>query len=149
SKSWVHQPVPYSGPITADYVVVGEAPTQGDNRSGEPFSSHAGRLFRRLLGEADLLPTDDSPTFPVPMFTYTVACWPGDRVGATELAACRGHLDNQLELAGTPYVLLVGSTALSAFRPDLSLMRANGWAFVRDGIGYVPVLSPGFLQRQP
>ena len=44
-----------SGPVPADYAIIGEAPGYDDERLGQPFVGNSGQELNRMLGDAGLL----------------------------------------------------------------------------------------------
>lgn len=134
-RDGARQPVPWRGPQRPSrepqrpsFAVVGEAPGPDEDRRGEPFVGRAGRALRALILNADL-------DYHQVAFVNAVCCYPADETVKTrfrpphhdELLACRKNLLDQLEALGTDFVLLVGATALSTWRPDLRLKEAHGY----------------------
>ncbi len=108
-----------NGPRDVDVLAVGEAPGAGDpeverwrggNYTGMAYTSrHSGRRVRRLfeaLGYGDR-------TF----YTNAVKCFPADGEGsnreptAEELAACRSHLEAEVETVAPEVVVATGKHA--------------------------------------
>lgn len=139
-KRWVTAPVPFAGPIPADFMVIGEAPGRREDREGMPFVGPAGQLLRAMLEDAGL---DASRGF----FCNTVSCWPDGTPDEVAVKACRKHLDRQMAVAGTPFVLLTGNVPLVSFRPDLRVGAVAGTAFVRGGRVFMPVHHPAWVLR--
>lgn len=50
----------------------------------------------------------------------------GTRPGKDALAACHGHVADQLWAANTNYVLLIGGTGKDLWRPDLTMQQVQG-----------------------
>lgn len=151
-RAGVKRPTPMTH-ITGrvDFVVVGEGPGKHEDRDGEPFVGKAGQLLRSFLMRAgfDLNRVG---------FCNVVSCWPYKTDGrgvkssktpsATQQNACRPNLMAQIEAYNTPYVLLTGATALSAFRPDLKIARDHGKLFVwNDTYVVMPIYHPAAALR--
>lgn len=121
-------PVPYHGPASASFAVVGEAPGPEESTRGKPFIGPSGKLLRSLMTAVDLDPDDA-------LWLNTVSCFPNieGKIRApseAEMMACRGNLMDQLACADTKYVLLVGAKAFNAFRSDLQITKHHGRLFV-------------------
>lgn len=141
-------PVPVVGPTEASFVAVGEAPGQMEMKEGAPFVGKSGQLLRAMFSAAGLEPDDVA-------YMNTVCCWPRTRQGThppdfKSQLACRGNFVDQLASAHTKYVLLVGATALHAFREDLQLVRVGGHVMIGgDGLVLMAIPHPaGLLQRK-
>jgi uracil-DNA glycosylase family 4 len=106
-----------NGPLDAGVLFVGEAPGRlGAARTGIPMTSDvAGRRFQTFLDEAGLR---RERVF----VTNTVLCNPltprghNRRPSASEVAACRDFLTEQLRLVRAPVVVALGGVALDALR---------------------------------
>ena len=98
--------VPGEGPLSADVMVVGEAPGKREDETGRPFVGAAGRLLDELLREAGL---DRREVY----ITNVVKCRPpGNRdPSGEEIAACRGYLERQIRLVRPKLVIAVGRIA--------------------------------------
>lgn len=141
-------PVPFSGPTPASFIVLGEAPGRTENHRGEPFVGASGRFLRRLMRATGLNDGDA-------LFCNVASCWPPGAPTAAQATACRPNLVAQLKLAGTPYVLAAGRTALLALVPDGDLNTLHGCAltirlaFPGDATSapftVVPVYHPAFV----
>lgn len=137
-----------TGPGDADVFVVGEAPGTGDpkrerwrggNWTGMAYTSaHSGRRIRDILASAG---------HPDAYYTNAVKCLPGDGDGGNrepepaELAACRTHLETELESIDPAVVVPTGRHAtetLLAF-DDRSL---DGFLEVVLGELHVDAIDP-------
>lgn len=143
-------PTPFSAPDgPARFAIVGEAPGPDEARRGEPFVGRAGKLLRRCMDKAKLDPNDA-------LYANTVSCFPctdgrrGFRAPAVgEVNACRGHMLTQIELAGSPFVLVVGAVALDAvWRSDFKISDVHGKVFVlNDSYIIMPIHHPSWALR--
>lgn len=140
ATGWVRTPVPFHGPTPALYTVVGEAPGMIENRRCTPFVGPAGTLLRNLLWRAGL---SDRDAF----FCNVVNCWPNGTPDAAAISHCSHHLNAQLSLGRSKYVLLAGNVALTTFRPDLRVGNMSGHPFIRGGVAYMPILHPAYVLR--
>lgn len=122
-------PVSFSSPRAPAFVVVGEAPGPEESATGIPFIGKSGRLLRALMKDVGIDATDDV------LWTNTVSCFPNvqgtiRKPTPTESTFCRDNMFTQIEAAYVPFVLLVGGTALNAFRSDLQITNHHGKLFV-------------------
>lgn len=123
-----HVPVPYHGPASATFAVVGEAPGPEESERGRPFIGKSGKLLRSLMTAVELDPDDA-------LWLNTVSCFPNIEgtiraPSEAEQMACRPNLMDQLACADTKYVLLVGAKAFNAFRSDLQITKHHGRVFL-------------------
>ncbi len=119
-------PVPFSGPAPADFAILGEAPGREEDEKGRPFLGAAGKLLRSSLEAVGLNPER--------AFIFnTCCCFPDGTPTTGQVATCRPNMLDQLALSGTGPVLVLGSTALGAFRSDLRITKAHGHVFTKDG----------------
>ncbi len=110
-----HRAVAGSGAIEAvDWLVVGEAPGERDDQSGQPFQGKAGELLHAMLGAAGIDPLQ------AVFYTNLVKCRPrSNRLPtAAEIAACRPHLHNQIILLRPRGILALGRLAAHALLAD-------------------------------
>ena len=109
-------------PTTTPLVLVGEAPGAAEDASGLPFVGRAGALLDELLQNAGL--RRDA----VGVLNVLNCRPPGNRAPArTEVANCRGWLDQQIELVQAPVVVTLGGTAAAwAFGRAVKLADVRG-----------------------
>lgn len=141
-------PVPGRLPEGARIMVIGEAPGVEETRRHEPFVGRSGRLLKAIMGEYGI------DVLTEVAFANTVSCWPMDSDGQThpptipQMAACRVHMQAQIRLVRPQHILLVGGTALKAFRPDLQLGRVHGRWFRWEGAWTMPTYHPAAALRE-
>lgn len=114
-----------AGQSRSEVVMIGEAPGKMEDEKGAPFVGPAGKLLRSMLpgyGEE---------------FTWlnVVSCRPPENrtPTKTEIASCRQNFVQQLEAVQARYLLLLGGTALQAFRPELKITLHRGYVFTPGG----------------
>ncbi len=113
-----------SGASSPEWMIVGEAPGDFDDRAGLPFQGKAGVLLAAMLASIGLRP--DSPVF----FTNLIKCRPlGNRTPRPdEIAACRPYLERQIALLKPRRILTLGRLAAQALlgsEADLDAMRGQ------------------------
>lgn len=130
----------------ARLVVIGEGPGQEEDRLGRPFVGPAGQLLDKMLEAMGM-----SRTSHVYIINVVKCRPPGNRAPLPEeQAACRPHLDAQLNLLDPAIVILLGATALqSLISPDLRISRARGEWIEREGRWWMPTYHPAALLRNP
>lgn len=133
-----------TGPVTADAMIVGEAPGQREDDSGTPFVGQAGQLLRRTLRDVGL---DDDKIF----ITNAVSCRPPDNRTPTraEIKACRRWLEYQIDEIKPQFVLLLGNTALQSALDEKGITKLRGRPIKRDGVTYLPAFHPAAILRDP
>jgi len=100
--------VPGAGATQAvDWLVVGEAPGDHDDRTGLPFQGKAGELLQAMLAAAGL--AADGSVF----YTNLIKCRPrgNRRPSPDEIAACLPYLRRQITLLRPARILLLGRLA--------------------------------------
>lgn len=130
----------------ADWMIIGEAPGQEEDRRGEPFVGKAGKLLDEMLQALGLDRT-------VVFIANILKCRPpGNRdPAADEAAACRGYLDRQIELVAPKIVLAVGRIAaqqLLSTDAALGSLRSKKYQ-LEDGTPLVVTYHPAYLLRSP
>jgi uracil-DNA glycosylase len=131
-------------------MLVGEAPGEGEDRTGLPFVGRAGQLLDRMLSAIGL----DRQK----IYIANVVPWrpPGNRTPTLqETQTCLPFIERQIDLANPEYlVCLGGSSARTLLGVQGGIMRARGlWRPYsrRTGrdIQALAMLHPAFLLRQP
>lgn len=144
------RPVFSRGNPSGGLMVIGEAPGEAEDASGQPFVGKPGQLLDRILTAGGLL--DEA-------FIVNTVFWrpPGDRPPtAQEQAACAPFVERAFALLKPRAVLTVGAAAAkSVLKTDEGLMKIRGeWREWRlpEGDVSAPVMAtlhPAFLLRQP
>lgn len=115
-------PVPFYGPSPSTIAIIGEAPGEEEDTAGRPFIGPAGQMIRKHLTEVGI---DPEAVF----WCNTVSCWPHGTPKAEHVEACRTNVADQLNLAKPKWVLLLGKTALQAWRPDIEIGHGRSRPF--------------------
>ena len=141
------QAVPGVGNVSADLLVIGEAPGQEEDRRGEPFVGRAGQLLDRMLAAIGL----DRQTVYI---TNVLKCRPPNNRDpkAEEVQACAAYLRRQIELIQPKAILSVGRiSAQSLLGTDESIGRLRE-CWHRYGPRDTPLrvtYHPAYLLRSP
>ena len=125
---------------SVDWMIIGEAPGDRDDRLGQPFQGKAGELLGAMLRAAGVGP--ETPVF----YTNLIKCRP--RGGRTpkpeEIAACRPYLQRQIAMLKPHRILTLGwlaAQALLSESSDLEQLRGQvHWLQAEDG-RRIPVVA--------
>ena len=134
-----------AGNHDADWMIVGEAPGAEEDRSGEPFVGHAGKILDEMLRA---IGQDRESVFIVNI----LKCRPPDNRDPkpAEAAACRAYLDRPIELVQPKVILAAGKIAaqnLLGSNEKVGDMRGRGYDL--NGIPLVVTYHPAYLLRSP
>lgn len=116
--------------VRSKAVVIGQAPSLTDSRTGRPFSGPGGKRLMDWMRRAGL---DESDIY----FSALTKCYPGrspsgkgDRTpNRIELANCRPHLSAELDSLKPRLILLVGGMAIREFLDNRPLKEVVGKVF--------------------
>ena len=131
----------------AEWMIVGEAPGQEEDRRGEPFVGRAGKLLDEMLHALGL---DRQSVF----IANILKCRPpGNRdPSPDESRTCRPYLDRQIELVAPRLILAVGRVAAQQLlHTDAPVGRLRGTKH-ELGDRQLPVVvtyHPAYLLRSP
>jgi uracil-DNA glycosylase len=135
----------------AALMLVGEAPSPTDDKTGKPFTGPAGKLLDQLLDEAGLHRRDL-------WITNLVRCFDGSLkngrmenrpVRAGEAQACRTWLDLELRYVNPKVVLAIGAPAARyIIGRDFRLQEQHGQLVpLPDGRTAVATIQPAYVMR--
>jgi uracil-DNA glycosylase len=133
----------------ADWLIVGDPPTESDETAGAPFTGESGILLGNMLKAMGL--SADQVTL-----TPSVKCRSeGQSTGAQELAQCEAYLRRQVALMRPKMILAMGRYAAQALlaqtvsNPVPPLGQLRGTVHSYQGIPVVVTYSPANLLRNP
>ena len=138
-----------SGDADADLMFVGEAPGRNEDLQGLPFVGQAGKLLDELLAGIAMERGD--------VFTANVLkCRPPDNRDPhpSEIEACSGYLQSQVELIEPRVVCTLGNFATKLLRADTAgIRRIHGQAEVRTigrrAVRLYPIYHPAAALYTP
>ncbi len=129
--------VPGEGNPHAEVMLVGEAPSQYDDRRGYPFSGPSGVFLDELLALAGLGRAD---VYLTNLVKHRV---PDSReLLPGEIAACSGYLTRQIALVNPIVIVALGRGALARFQPGARISRVHGQARLMHGRIVVAMYNP-------
>lgn len=150
-----------------DWMIIGEAPGEREDNSGEPFVGPAGQLLDAMLQAIGLSRANDAnDTAPdrqrtkqqTVFISNVLKCRPpGNRnPQADEIAQCMPYLERQIELLQPRLILalgrfaaqaLLGSTVPEAMTLPLGKLRGRPYVYGATGIPVVVSYHPAYLLR--
>ena len=149
-------------PTRADWLVVGEAPDDDEDRLGTPFAGQAGLLLDNMLkalgvsrGRPDGVAMAAANTA---YLSDCVKCRPAviRNPELQELATCESYLKREVELVQPKVILALGrfaaQTLLQGSMPEVSsipLGKLRGQIYRYQGIPVIVSYHPAYLLRTP
>ncbi len=136
------QTVPGSGPLPCDLMFIGEGPGQREDELGLPFVGRSGQFLDELLASIGRSRRDV-------YVTNVVKCRPpGNRdPEAHEIAACRGYLDRQIEMAQPKVIATLGRFSMARWFPGERISAIHGQPRRVDAISVIPMYHPAAALR--
>lgn len=150
----------------ADWMIVGEAPDEDEDREGEPFAGLPGQLLDNMLRalalsrhaqpEAAKSATEVSADMPAGdlakqvYITNILKCRPpaGRNPAPQELAQCEGFLLRQIELVQPKIILAMGRlSAQSLLRSSEPIGKLRGQVHRYHGVPLIVTYHPAYLLR--
>ena len=139
------------GNIEADWMIVGEAPGEEEDRRGEPFVGKAGQLLDRMLDALDLTRAE-APAAKQIYIANVLKCRPPANRNPLpeEVAQCEPYLLRQMALVRPKVVVAMGRfAAQSLLKSSEAIGRLRGRVHHVDGIPVVVTYHPAYLLRNP
>ena len=140
------------GDPQAHWMIVGEAPGEEEDRSGEPFVGRSGQLLDNMLRAIGLSRQAGETADPARQvfIANTLKCRPpGNRNPLPEeLARCEGFLIRQIELVQPKVILAMGRFAVqSLLRSNAPIGQLRGRVHRYQGVPLVVTYHPAYLLR--
>ena len=151
------------GHLRAHCMVVGEAPGEQEDASGEPFVGPSGQLLDRMLralglrrspavaADGSAATAADDPAHQV-YIANTLKCRPprNRNPSPQELATCQPFLQRQVALVQPRVILAMGRFAVqSLLGSDKPIGQLRGRLHHWHGVPLVVTYHPAYLLRQP
>ena len=137
------QAIPGEGPATADWMVVGDAPGDDEDKAGTSFAGPAGQLLDNMLKALSLTRADV-------YITHALKCRTpvGRSASQVEVSHCASYLARQVALVQPKVILAMGRTAALALLQStepLGKLRSEVQSF--HGVPVVVTYPPAYLLR--
>ncbi|SDE74210.1 uracil-DNA glycosylase [Halorientalis regularis] len=142
------------GDVSADFLVLGEAPGSGADETGIPFTGdESGRAILSILSELGFVdaPDSDEPTVENVFLTTLTRCHHPERPPSDdEVRNCEGFLTAEVRMINPEVILPVGQRPLEALALEYTTKRADDFDVAADhgttirgrGFELVPMLPP-------
>ncbi len=135
----------------AQWMIVGEAPGEQEDRQGEPFVGKSGQLLDNMLAAIGLTRGEAGPEKQV-YIANTIKCRPpGNRnPEPDELARCEPFLVRQVQLVHPKIIVAMGRFAVhSLLRSAEPIGRLRGRVHHYQGVPLIVTYHPAYLLRNP
>jgi len=142
-----HQTVFGNGNQNADWLILADAPTTEDDKTGQPFSGEQGELLNAMLHAIGLRRQQV-------YLTTLVKCCPADNREAdnTEYQNCRQYIEQQISMINPKLILVFGQNAAQKLLDNhstLARLRNKVHYFGNKNIPVIVSYHPASLLRQP
>ncbi len=143
SNGRVHA-VPGEGPADAQIMFIGEGPGFHEDQQGRPFVGASGQYLEELLAGIGM---NRRQVY----IANVIKCRPpGNRdPEPSELAACQGYLDRQIELIQPWVIVTLGRFSMARYFPGQSISRIHGRTKRVGNVYYLPMFHPAAALRTP
>lgn len=135
----------------AEWMLVGEAPGEQEDRQGEPFVGKAGQLLDRMLVSVGLTRGEASAERQVYIANVLKCRPPGNRnPEPQEVAQCEPFLKRQVALVRPRLILAMGRFAVQSLLGTTDpIGRLRGRVHQYQGVPLVVTYHPAYLLRNP
>ena len=137
-------PVPGTGPASAEVMCIGEGPGFYENEQGLPFVGASGKFLTHLLLQGGYKREDV-------FITNVVKCRPPENRDPQldELNACANFLNQQIETIDPKIIVTLGRFSMAKFLPNVRISQVHGKAGYVDGRLIVPMYHPAAALHNP
>ena len=151
-------PILGSGQGTAQWMVVGDLPSDTDEPSGQPFTGPEGVLLDNMLKAVGVRRQGSAQNanaladLPEACLTHAVKCRPqnGRNPETSELATCAAYLSRQVTLVQPRVILAMGRFAIQSLLGSTEPMgKLRGRLHDFQGVPVVVTYPPSSLLRNP
>lgn len=135
-----------TGPHNAEWMVIGEAPGEQEDRQGQPFVGQAGKLLDNMLYAIGLNRTQNV------YIANILKCRPPENRNPhpEEIADCAPYLQRQIALLQPKCILLMGRfAAQTLLKTDVSISKLRGQVYFYENIPTIVTYHPAYLLRSP
>lgn len=132
------------GDRAADWLLVGEAPGENEDKQGEPFVGQAGKLLDNMLRALSLQRGENV------YIANVIKCRPpGNRnTEPVEVARCEPYLQRQVELIKPKVIVALGRfAAQTLLKSDASIASLRSRVHEYEGVPVIVTYHPAYLLR--
>jgi DNA polymerase len=132
------------GDREADWMLIGEAPGENEDRQGEPFVGQAGKLLDNMLRSLALARGTNV------YIANVIKCRPpGNRnPEPDEVARCEPYLQRQVSLVKPKLIVALGRfAAQSLLKTEASISSLRGRVHTYEGVPVIVTYHPAYLLR--
>ena len=132
------------GDREADWMLIGEAPGENEDKQGEPFVGQAGKLLDNMLQSLALKRGDNV------YIANVIKCRPpGNRnPEPDEVARCEPYLQRQVALVKPKLIVALGRfAAQTLLKTDASIASLRGRVHAYEGVPVIVTYHPAYLLR--
>ncbi|WP_175776893.1 uracil-DNA glycosylase [Burkholderia anthina] len=132
------------GDRDADWMLVGEAPGENEDKQGEPFVGQAGKLLDNMLQSLSLKRDENV------YIANVIKCRPpGNRnPEPDEVARCEPYLQRQVALVKPKLIVALGRfAAQTLLKTDASIASLRGRVHQYEGVPVIVTYHPAYLLR--
>lgn len=139
-----------TGQRRADWMVVGEAPGEQEDRAGEPFVGPAGQLLDNMLRAIGVAREGEPAN--AAYITNVLKCRPpaNRNPSPQEVAQCEPYLARQVALVQPKLILAMGRFAVqSLLQTSEPIGKLRGKVHSYQGVPVIVTYHPAYLLRMP
>ncbi|PRH49922.1 uracil-DNA glycosylase [Burkholderia multivorans] len=132
------------GDREADWMLIGEAPGENEDKQGEPFVGQAGKLLDNMLRSLSLQRGENV------YIANVIKCRPpGNRnPEPDEVARCEPYLQRQVALVKPKLIVALGRfAAQTLLKTDASIASLRGRVHAYEGVPVIVTYHPAYLLR--
>ncbi|WP_063549898.1 uracil-DNA glycosylase [Burkholderia territorii] len=132
------------GDREADWMLIGEAPGENEDKQGEPFVGQAGKLLDNMLQSLALKRGENV------YIANVIKCRPpGNRnPEPDEVARCEPYLQRQVALVKPKLIVALGRfAAQTLLKTDASIASLRGRVHAYEGVPVIVTYHPAYLLR--
>ncbi|TCW80349.1 uracil-DNA glycosylase [Burkholderia sp. SRS-46] len=132
------------GDREADWMLIGEAPGENEDKQGEPFVGQAGKLLDNMLRSLSLERGENV------YIANVIKCRPpGNRnPEPDEVARCEPYLQRQVALVKPKLIVALGRfAAQTLLKSDASIASLRGRVHTYEGVPVIVTYHPAYLLR--
>lgn len=140
-----------AGSPQAQWMIIGEAPGENEDKQGEPFVGQAGKLLDRMLLPLGLARHPTEKQKPVCIANVLKCRPPRNRnPEPQEMAMCEPYLKRQIDLVNPRIILAMGRFAVQTLlQTHEAIGRLRGRIHHYQGVPVVVTYHPAYLLRNP